>query len=107
MIAWMHLLVSLVGGGILLGLGLTKARARSAAAGWLFAAAGALIPLSACCVSVTILADEALPDPGAMIQMASVLSSMGDLVGMILVAAGFLVLSRARTAATPGAVTGA
>ncbi len=93
---WLHLVVSLLGGGILLGLGLAKARAVAPAAGWLFAAAGLIIPISACCVTAPGITSVELADPEAVYMLTTVLGSSGDLLATILVAAAFVVLGRAK-----------
>jgi len=100
MIAWMHLIVSLLGGGILVGLGLTKARAVSSLSGWLFAGGGALIALSSCCVSAPFLVAEELPDPVIVFRLTTILGSSADLVATLIIAGAFVVLARARLAAS-------
>lgn len=96
MTQWMYLIVSLVGGGILLGLGLTKVRTKSPTAGYLFAATGTIVPLSACCVSALSYADEAFPDPATVFTLTTVLSTFADLVAVVLMAVAFVVLGKAR-----------
>ncbi|RLB51985.1 MAG: hypothetical protein DRJ42_15825 [Deltaproteobacteria bacterium] len=99
MTAWMHVLVSLLGGGILLTLGLTKARAIAPVAGYLFAGAGVFIPLSACCTTGALMAAADTSNPSMVMNVATLLGSGEDFLATLVVVAGFVVLSRARMAA--------
>jgi hypothetical protein len=92
----MHLLVSLLGAGILIGLGVAKARPTSGPAGWLFVAAGAAIALTACCTTGLFMGADQTPSPVIAYQLSTVVGAGGDFVAMVVVAAGFVVLSRAR-----------
>lgn len=103
MSAWFSVLVSMLGGGILLGLGVSKVRSISAPASYLFAAAGLLIPLSSCCTMGLYTAAEDSFGPMMMMNVTTLLGSAADLTATLLIVAAFVVLSRARTAS--GAAT--
>lgn len=104
MMVWSHLIVSLLGGGILLGLGLTRGRSVSPASGWLFALGGVLISLSSCCTTAVFLLGSAEslqgvgPDPAVAAAASTVLGSGADLLATLVVASAFVVLARARVA---------
>ena len=93
---WLHFIISLFYGVALIGIAIGKVRHVSGAAAGLFAGGGALVPVVGCCITARSQAFDSVDDPVLMMQVTTILATGVDLLGVILVAAAFAVLARAR-----------